>query len=112
MAIIEKGKSHGHTIENTHTSFESIDMNGDGFLSELEIKDGLRRLNIGLSGQEIVLLLKQIRLTKNRDGDISYEELTEALHGDREFTSNNLPSKATMKRGVPVKKKAQEKETS
>ena len=81
MAIIEKGKSYGHTIENTHTLFESIDMNGDGFLSELEIKDGLRRLNIGLSGQEIVLLLKQMRLTSVCETSRCLASCEKHLHG-------------------------------
>ena len=105
MAIEHKKESYGHTIENTHTLFESIDMNGDGFLSELEVKDGLRRLNLGLSSNEIASLLKQMRFTTNRGGDISYDELTEALHGERNFNPGRPSPKSNGKPHRSAKKK-------
>ena len=70
---------YGHSVQDTHGLFESIDTDHSGGLSELEVEKAFRRLDLGLSDGQISDFIG--RLDKNHDGSISYDELLEALHG-------------------------------
>ena len=49
-----------------------MDADGNGFISQVEFRNAIRKLNIGLSSREIDQLLAKI--DTNTDGRISYPE--------------------------------------
>ena len=85
MAIKHKRQLYGHTIENTRTLFEALDRSGQGYLTKDEIKEGLKRLGLGLANDEISKLMDHIHFDYNYDDKVSYLEFVDALHGHREF---------------------------
>ena len=78
-AMDHKRTLYGHSVQDTHGLFETIDTDHSGGLSELEVEKAFRRLDLGLSDRQISDFIG--RLDKNHDGSISYDELLEALHG-------------------------------
>ena len=95
-AMDHKRTLYGHSVQDTHGLFESIDTDHSGGLSELEVEKAFRRLDLGLSDGQISDFIG--RLDKNHDGSISYDELLEALHGKaqgkkKKRVSRRKPSK-------------------
>ncbi len=63
-------------IKSSSQSFDSIfkefDSDENGFISEVEFRNAIRKLNLGLSSREIDKLM--LRIDTNQDGKIDYQE--------------------------------------
>ena len=59
------------------TLIKKFDRDGDGIISFQELCDGIRNMNILLTGPEREALMKKIDI--NKDGSISNKELQDAL---------------------------------
>lgn len=57
--------------------FKKLDKDGSGKLSQLEFRNGVRQLGLGLSSREIDNILA--RLDSNSDGMINYAEFAAKL---------------------------------
>jgi Ca2+-binding EF-hand superfamily protein len=62
---------------NLREVFASFDSDGSGKLSNLEFKNALRQLNLGLTSKEIDMLLNYI--DESGDGKINWEEFSKKL---------------------------------
>lgn len=71
--IIEKLRQ---IIRSSSLTFEDIfkkfDEDGNGFISSIEFRNAIRKLNLGLSSREIDLIMK--RVDTNGDGKIDWKE--------------------------------------
>ena len=71
--IIEKLRQ---IVRSSSLSFEDIfkkfDEDGNGFISSIEFRNAIRKLNLGLSSREIDLIMK--RVDTNGDGNIDWKE--------------------------------------
>ena len=80
-AMEHKRTLYGHTIETTQKLFKRMDVDKSGFLSIGEVSQALRRLDIGLSPDQISVACE--RLTKLNNGKITYEVLANTIHGKK-----------------------------
>lgn len=62
------------------TLFRSLDTDQSGFLSHEELVAAFRKLNVGLSDEEVHQLIRTINFDADQDGKTSYEEFAHALH--------------------------------
>lgn len=60
--------------KNVLEIFQEFDTNNSGAISQVEFKNGIRKLNLGLTSREIDDLM--IRLDTNGDGKIDIKEFT------------------------------------
>jgi Ca2+-binding EF-hand superfamily protein len=88
MAIDAKRSMYGHTINDTISLFEAMDRNRKGYLVVADVIDGLHRLDLGLSTNEIHQLMSYMHFNEHSElGQIQYREMARALHGHRHFVS-------------------------
>ena len=52
--------------------FKKFDEDGNGFISSIEFRNAIRKLNLGLSSREIDMIMK--RVDTNGDGNIDWKE--------------------------------------
>jgi hypothetical protein len=64
-----KRKLFGAVVEDIEDLFDAIDVNGDGDLSVEEIQRGLRRLDLGLTTEQVSLLVAETDIDGNRSID-------------------------------------------
>jgi hypothetical protein len=64
-----KRKLFGTVIEDIEDLFDAIDVNGDGDLSVDEIQKGLKRLDLGLTTEQVNLLVAETDIDGNRSID-------------------------------------------
>ena len=62
-------KSSSLTLDDI---FKKFDEDGNGFISAIEFRNAIRKLNLGLSSREIDLVMK--RVDTNGDGKIDWKE--------------------------------------
>ena len=83
---MEKMKLRGHTFHTTRAIFQNLDIHKSGFLSDEEMLEGLRRIDTGLNGYQLIALMEYMDFKENRSSfEISYHEFTRAVYGQRNF---------------------------
>lgn len=66
--------------QNVLAAFKACDSNGDGTISEDELKSALLALPVGLSEEEVAVLFQ--KADANKDGVVDYEEFIAWLYAD------------------------------
>ena len=54
--------------------FNEFDSDGNGFITRVEFRNALRKLNLGLTAREIDKIM--LRIDTNQDGKIDYKEFS------------------------------------
>ena len=99
--LIRKFRQHNVNLD---TAFSAFDRNNDGWISNGEMRDGLRQLNINLSLSEIDDVVRM--MDRNNDGRIDYREFAREFGssigaGSSSYpASSNRPGQHTLSRGV------------
>ena len=65
--------------QQLRASFRELDLDGNGFIDEDEVEQGLRRMGLSLKDVKTVSRHLMRRLDANHDGKISYEEFRDVL---------------------------------
>lgn len=79
MKIASGASKYGSLSDYVKDLVRKFDRNSDGFLSISELTDGLKKLGIFLTSNEVHALMKKLDL--NRDGEVSADEILSALGG-------------------------------
>ena len=58
--------------QNINDIFREFDEDGNGFISQVEFRNAIRKLNLGLTSREVDKLM--LRIDSNQDGKIDYQE--------------------------------------
>jgi calmodulin len=93
---------------NLDTAFAAFDRNGDGRISRSEFRDGLQRLSVPVSNQQIEDV---IQLMANRDGEIEYRDFARQIaraggsppsRSSKVGTAPSISPRSRYKRDIPV----------
>ena len=87
MAIRHKRTLYGRTVKDVKSLFDIIDRDGDRKLTLRKVSDAFRRLGLGLTPQEVRILMKHMQLDANSNGDVSYNEFVRSVEGHEKFQS-------------------------
>lgn len=68
--------------------FNEFDSDGNGFVTAVEFRNAIRKLNLGLSSKEIDQLM--MRIDANGDGQIDYNEFMNKFGANNNNQQQNL----------------------
>ena len=71
-AMDHKRTLYGHSVQDTHGLFETIDTDHSGGLSELEVEKAFRRLDLGLSDRQISEMTKSHQIAVRSQSSSSF----------------------------------------
>ena len=77
-AMVNKRKLHGYTLEDARVLFQAMDTDGNNSIDHSEFKDGLNRLGLGLTSQQVTDVIHVL----DPDGNdmIEYDALVQNLY--------------------------------
>ena len=84
--IRARGRIYGRTLQNMTEVFQAMDRNGDNKLSHTEFEEGLKRLDLGFSKDQVKELLEDF--DEDRSRHIELNEFLDALENPSSFSSS------------------------
>ncbi|CAL8077348.1 unnamed protein product [Calicophoron daubneyi] len=79
ITMVEQKKKYQDTDENLRKSFKFFDKDGDGYITAVELKSVISKVNTNVTTKEIEEMIKKV--DKNKDGRLDYDEFIVLMRG-------------------------------